>query len=133
MHPSWSWYSVLDQLIHTVFYLHTTVIRYTGIMPRYNFTNLPDIETPCNFLIYREFPLGRTSWQDGKPTARHKRHWPRQEQASPFVPNHGFRNMHDSGLSSQSQKCHKLDVIVFVPVALNQFLNRPLFCVGKIV
>ena len=41
--------------------------------------------------------------------------------------------MHDSGLSSQSQKCHKLDVIVFVPVALNQFLNRPLFCVGKIV
>lgn len=73
--------------------------------------------------------FGRTSWQDGKPTARHERHWPRQEQASPFVPNHGFRNMHDSGLSSQSQKCHKLDVIVFVPVALNQFLNRPLFCV----
>ena len=39
--------------------------------------------------------------------------------------------MPDPDLPSQSQMSHKLDVVVFVPVALNQFLNRPLFCVGK--
>ena len=41
--------------------------------------------------------------------------------------------MPDSDFSSQLPVSHKLDVVVFVPVALNQFLNRPLFCVGKVV
>ena len=70
---------------------------------------------------------------DGKPPPLFPNPPPNNPRQFGFVPNHGFRNMPDSDFSSQLPVSHKLDVVVFVPVALNQFLNRPLFCVGKVV
>ena len=66
------------------------------------------------------FPLAWNSNQNVKSTTNHERH-----------SNRGFQKMPDPDFSPRWPGHHKLDVVVFVPVAFNQFLTRPLFCVGK--